>query len=91
MPNKPAAKKYLRKSEARRTNNRAIKENLKKLVKNTRRFIVAKNIEKAQKSLQMTTKALDKAAQHGIIKKNKASRDKSRLMLAYNKTKKAAT
>ena len=41
--------------------------------------------EEAKQSLQKAIKALDKAAQNGIIKKNTASRKKSRLTLAWNK------
>jgi len=36
MPNKSAAKKYLRKSKKRQIKNRALKNNLKKVIKDTR-------------------------------------------------------
>ncbi len=85
MPNKQAAKKYLRKSKKRAIRNEAVKIRLKKIIKDTRKLITAGKKEEAKQSLQKAIKALDKAAQNGIIKKNTASRKKSRLTLAWNK------
>lgn len=87
MPNKPAAKKYLRKSQKRYLKNRAVKKDLRKIVKQTRKLIEAKKTVQAKKNLLKVVKALDKAAQHGVIKKNTASRQKSRLTLALHKIK----
>lgn len=85
MPNKQAAKKYLRKTKKRTAKNRPIKNNLKRLVKATRKLIADGKKEEAKVSLQKTIKALGQAAQNGVIKKNTASRKKSRLTLAWNK------
>ncbi len=88
MPNKAAAKKYLRKSKKRQIKNRALKNNLKKVIKNTRKLIAAqKSPEKTKEMLAKAVKSLDKAAKARVIKKNTRDRKKSRLTRAYNKIK----
>ena len=61
--------------------------NFKETVKSMRRFLTAKNLDEAKKLLSVAYKALDKAAKGGVIKKNTASRKKSRLARAINKLK----
>jgi small subunit ribosomal protein S20 len=85
MPNIKSAKKELRKSIKRNLRNKTIKNNIATLIKKGRKAIDAKD-EKANEAVKLTIKALDKAAQKGIIKKNTASRKKSRLQLRLNKT-----
>jgi len=87
MPNKASAKKELRKTKKRVVINSQIKQNLKDLTKNSRKAIKAKSDE-AQKTVAKAIIALDKAAGKGTIKKNKASRTKSRLAKQLNKIKK---
>ena len=84
MPNKKNAKKELRKSKTKRAANTKRLATIKKLTKESRRAITAKG-EQAKILLIQTTKALDKAAKKGVIKKNTAARQKSRLQLALNK------
>jgi small subunit ribosomal protein S20 len=83
MPNLQSAKKELRKSKKRQIRNNQIQENLKKLIKNSRKAIEAKD-GKAKDLVAQTMKALDKAAQKGIIKKNSRDRKKSRLHQKLN-------
>jgi len=85
MPNKQAAIKYLRKTKKRTSRNLLVENHLKKMIKETRRLIATIKGEEAKTSLQKAIKTLDKAAASGIIKKNTASRKKSRLNLAFNK------
>lgn len=87
MPNKPAAKKYLRKSQKRYLHNRIVRDNLRRIIKRTRKSITTGEKKKALVNLQKAIRALDKAAKKGIIKKNTAARKKSRLTRAYNKMK----
>jgi len=54
MPNKQAAKKYLRKSKKRQAANRALKNNLKKVIKLTRKLITDNKKEKAKEALKTT-------------------------------------
>ena len=49
------------------------------------RTLISTNVEEASKSLSEAYKAIDKAAKRGIIKKNTASRKKSRLALAIKR------
>jgi len=86
MPNKKSAMKELRKSKKLSAYNKAIKENIKTLIKKSRKAIDAKD-KKAAELVADTHKALDKAAQRGVIKKNTKDRKKSRLHLKMNKVK----
>lgn len=55
------------------------KKTMKDSVKVTGKFVAAKNVKEAQMSLPELFQAIDKAAKNGTIKKNTASRMKSRL------------
>ena len=83
MPNIKSAKKELRKSVKRSAFNKKIKENLKSLIKKSRKAIAAKD-GKAKDFVSQAMKALDKAAQKGIIKVNTGKRKKSRLNKLFN-------
>jgi len=83
MPKLQSGKKELRKSEKRKIHNQKIKENLKDAVKNAKKGIEAKDA-KAKELLAQALKALDKAAQKKIIKKNTSNRKKSRLQKKFN-------
>ncbi|MBU0647353.1 30S ribosomal protein S20 [Patescibacteria group bacterium] len=85
MPNKPSARKELRKAVVRQARNEKIKSNLKDLVKKSKKTIEAKGAE-AKELVNKALKAFDKAAQKGTIKKNTANRKKSRLQLKLNKS-----
>lgn len=79
MPKIQSAKKELRKSKKRRELNVSQKTALKKLVKSYRKLVEAKKTDEAKELLPKLYKALDKGAKTNLIKKNKASRLKSRL------------
>jgi small subunit ribosomal protein S20 len=49
------------------------------------RTLITTNVEEAAKSLSVAFQAIDKAAKRGIIKKNTASRKKSRLAKAIKR------
>lgn len=87
MPIKKSAMKELKKAKKRALRNRPVLDNLKTLIKKSRREIETGG-DKTADLVKQTVKALDKAAQHGIIKKNTAARKKSRLMKRLNKSKK---
>jgi len=84
MPNIKSAKKELRKSKKAQKRNKIAADNLKKLIKLSRKAIIAKD-DKAKDLVSQTIKALDKLAQKGIIKKNTRDRNKSRLQKKLNK------
>lgn len=79
MPITKSAKKALRQSISRRKKNLQKKEVYKKTVKEFRKLVASKDLDKAKGILDKAFQALDKAAKSGTIKKNKASRLKSRL------------
>jgi len=79
MPQLKNAKKALRKSEKRAIHNDAIKGNIRFLMKKTSK-LGQSNDPKTEENLKAVIKALDKAAQKGILKKNTAARKKSRLI-----------
>lgn len=78
MANTKSAKKDLRRSAKRRVRNQSTKSELKTLVKRVR-LADKGNATEAQAALKSAVKALDKAAEHGIIHKNQAARRKSRI------------
>lgn len=79
MPITQSAKKALRGSLRKRERNVARKERYKKAIKEYRKLVANKQWEEAKKFLPSVQKTLDKIAKSGLIKKNKASRLKSRL------------
>jgi small subunit ribosomal protein S20 len=86
MPITTSAKKALRQNIRRRERNSARKKELKNSIKQLKKFISQKNTELALQQLSLVYKKLDKAAKVNIIKKNTASRLKSRLTMLFNKT-----
>ena len=79
MPITKSAKKALRQSIGRRKKNLQKKETYKKAVKEFRKLVAGKDLDKAKGIISKAFQALDKAAKAGTIKNNKASRLKSRL------------
>lgn len=80
-----SAKKAIRQSAARKERNIVYKNKIKVLVKEAKVLVSAKKMAEAKKLLPEIYKALDKAAKVGVIKKNNASRRKSRLTKLIDK------
>jgi len=80
-----SAKKAIRQSAARKEHNIVYKDKIKLLVKQARALVSAKKMAEAKKLLPDIYAALDKAAKVGVIKKNNASRHKSRLTKLIDK------
>ncbi|OGZ84312.1 MAG: 30S ribosomal protein S20 [Candidatus Staskawiczbacteria bacterium RIFOXYD1_FULL_39_28] len=74
-----SAKKAIRQSAKRKVQNTAYKNKIKTLVKEAKSLVLQKKNPEALKLLPDIYAAFDKAAKIGVIKKNKASRSKSRL------------
>jgi len=85
MPNTTSAKKALRQSKRKNAMNVRIKNSYKKAVKETVKFVSENDKEKAKEMLKTAMKKIDKATKKNILKKNTASRKKSRLARAINK------
>ena len=79
MPILKSAKKALRQSFRKRAGNLIYKDKIKALFKEAKSLVAQKKTEDAKKLLPQIYKALDKAAKVGMVKKNNASRRKSRI------------
>ena len=79
MPITKSAKKALRSSRRKRVFNLRRKNQLEKSLKTVKKLVGQKNLKEAKAALVQAYKAIDKAAKRGVIKKNTASRKKSRL------------
>ena len=80
-----SAKKAIRQSATRKEHNIVYKDKIKALVKQVKTLVLAKKMAEAKKLLPDIYQAFDKAAKVGIIKKNNASRHKSRLTKLIDK------
>lgn len=85
MPITKSAQKALRQNQKRKTRNLIYKNKVKELIKQIRFFASGNKIEEAKKLLPQVYKAIDKTAKINVIKKNTASRLKSRLSKLINK------
>ena len=86
MPITKSAKKALRQNKRKELRNINQKRQLKKLLKEMKKLIEQKKTAEAKKILPKVYKLLDKSAKTGLIKKNKASRKKSRVTKALAKS-----
>jgi small subunit ribosomal protein S20 len=84
MPNIKSAIKRVKTNEKKRTHNAAQKSALRTSIKTFESLVDQKNVEAAKSALLTASKKLDKAAAKGIIHKNAASRQKSRLSKKLN-------
>ena len=80
MPITSSAKKALRSSKRKRIFNLRRKGEMQSVIKQYKKLVSAKKTDEAKKLIPKLQKAIDKAAKRGIIKKNTASRKKSRLI-----------
>ncbi len=83
MPNIKSAKKRVKVTEQKRSNNTSKRSNLKTFLKNALSSITAGKAE-AKTDLLKAIKSIDEAASKGIIHKNQAARRKSRLTKKLN-------
>lgn len=106
MPNLKSAKKALKRSETKNVINTRAKNKMKKIIKNLNSFaqtlekktgsVTDEKLKEIEEILKNAYKQIDKTAKKGIIKKNTASRKKSKLartvnsLVQKNKTKKQA-
>ena len=80
-----SAKKAIRQSEKRRELNLMYKNKIKTLIKKAKTLATQNNAKEAVALLPDIYSILDKAAKKGVIKKNNASRRKSRLTKLFSK------
>jgi small subunit ribosomal protein S20 len=80
LANIKSAVKRARQNEKRRAHNRIYRSSPRTHVKKARRLVGAGDLEQAEVEVASAIRALDRAAQKGIIHKNNAARRKSRLV-----------
>lgn len=86
MPNLKTSIKDLRKTKRKTQQNLRMKRRYKGAIKEFKTNIEKGDLENSKKSLSKTYKLLDKAAKTKLLKKQTASRKKSRLTKILNKT-----
>ena len=91
MANTKSAIKRIRQNERESNVNGRNRGRLRAQVKKLTSPLESGNGEEAQKTLPATVSSIDRAVQKGIIKKNKASRMKSRLTRKVNALAKPAS
>jgi small subunit ribosomal protein S20 len=86
---KHAGLKAMRQSIRRRARNRIVRMTARTEVKDANQLLAAGKVEEGEKAVRQAVRALDLAAQKGVIKKNNAARRKARLMKKLNQVKAA--
>lgn len=84
MPNIKSAIKRVKTNEKKRAQNASQKSALRTAIKTFEKFVEQNDVEAAKQALNIANKKLDKAAAKGIIHKNTAARQKSRLAKKLN-------
>jgi len=79
MPITKSSQKALRQSIKRREHNLLYKKKIRALIKKARNLVLEGKKEEAKSILPEIYKVLDKAAKENVIKKNTASKKKSRI------------
>jgi small subunit ribosomal protein S20 len=87
MPITKSAKKALRGSLRKKAVNDRTKKLLKEEIKAVEKLVKEKKLPEAKKALSKAYSVIDKAMKNGVIKKNTASRRKSRLSRITKPTK----
>lgn len=80
MPITKSAKKALRSSGRKRYFNIVKKDEINKAIKQINKLISLKKLKEAKEFMPKVQKILDKSVKTGLIKLNKASRKKSRII-----------
>ncbi len=84
MPNIKSAKKRVKVIETKTLRNKAMKSNLKTVLKKADAAIAANSADK-DVAVKAAVKKLDQAAAKGLLHKNNAARKKSALVSKLNK------
>jgi small subunit ribosomal protein S20 len=85
LANIRSAIKRARQNEKRRIHNRRYRSAARTEIKKVRRLMEAGEVKQAEEQVVAAIRALDKAAQKGVIHKNNAARRKSRLLQSLHK------
>lgn len=92
MPNlkkNPSALKAQRRDARKRIYRGNVRVSTRTAIRRARMALLSGKLPEAEEATRSAVRALDKAAQKGVIHKNNAARRKSRLMAALNNAKAA--
>ncbi|MBE6147865.1 MAG: 30S ribosomal protein S20 [Firmicutes bacterium] len=84
MPNIKSAKKRVITSAKKCDQNTVVTSSMRTAIKKCEKAIAANDKDKAQENLNVAIKRIDKAVASGLVHKNKAAREKSRLTKKKN-------
>ena len=87
MPNIKSAIKRVNTIKTKTEDNAVVKTAYKTAIKNFKAAVEAGNKELAEEKFKVATKAVEKAANKGVIKANTASRKKASLAKTFNTVK----
>ena len=79
MANSPQARKRARQNDKRRENNASLRSLVRTKIKQVIAAVDTGDADNARAALDSAVPVIDRMANRGIIKKNKAARHKSRL------------
>ena len=79
MANSPQARKRARQNDRRRADNASLRSLVRTKIKQVIAAVDTGNADDARAALDSAVPVIDRMANRGIIKKNKAARHKSRL------------
>lgn len=79
-----SGRKALRQNQNLRIKNRIERSKIRTMIKNASESVASADKSKAQKAYTEMASALDKGVKHGLVHKNKAARQKSRIAKKLN-------
>lgn len=91
MANNKSAEKRMRQDRVRRERNRARRSQLRTAIKKVRKALEGGQVEEAKALLPEAIREIDASSQKGVIHRNTAARNKSRLTKAVNAATAAAS
>jgi len=84
MANIKSAEKRILQNEKRRERNRYFRSRMRTAIKQLRTAVDSGDADQAKELLPQTLRVIDETAQKGVVHRNTASRQKSRLTKAVN-------
>lgn len=87
MPNIKSAKKRVKTDAVKKVTNKDKISSMRTAIKKTKAEVKNGNKEQATLCMKDAVKKIDKAVSSGLVHKNKAARDKSKLMSSVNEIK----
>jgi small subunit ribosomal protein S20 len=84
LASKDSAQKAARVAQRKAERNKSVRSSVKTAITKARKLILQNDLDAAQQAVKEAARALDKAAQKGVVHPNNAARRKSRLMKQLN-------